>query len=73
MAEAENWSRLSKEKPLERRRIEADRDGGPAATSVSLLVERVSGLIPHTLKRRSNNFNDCHDAATMMPLGLMCK
>jgi len=46
MAEAENWSRLSKEKPLERRRIEAQRDGGQASTPSSLLAERVSGLMP---------------------------
>jgi hypothetical protein len=56
MAEAENWSRLAKEKPLEQRRIEAHRDGGRAATPSSLLAERVSGLIPHTLKQRSNKF-----------------
>jgi hypothetical protein len=54
MAEAENWSRLSKEKHLERRRINAQRDGGQAATRVSLLAERVSGLMRLTLKRRSN-------------------
>ena len=54
MAEAENWSRLSKEKHLERRRFDAHRDGRQAATRVLLLAERVSGLIRLTLKRRSN-------------------